>query len=179
MKIRSEKIELVPVSELKFNPENRNIHPKEQIDRLALIIQESGFRSPGRISKQSGFVTVGEGRSRAAIQIGATHVPMMYQDYDTPEQEYQDSIADNAIDKWAYLDYSSIHNDLAKYGPFDLNLLGIPNFVADPSEKIPPSGALELSSKDFEVFNHTCPRCGFEFDSSKREREDSEGNLIE
>ena len=38
------------------------------------------------------------------------------------------------------------------------------------------NGAEELSFKDFETFSHTCPRCGFEFNSSK-EKTDVESNI--
>jgi hypothetical protein len=56
----------------------------------------------------------------------------------------------------------------------DLDLLGfsdaeLENLMDPFSDKL---GAKELSSADFETFNHVCPRCGFEFDSSAKEKEE-------
>ena len=60
----------------------------------------------------------------------------MYQDYDSEAQEYADGIADNAIDKWAELDLSSINNDVMDLGPdFDIRTMGIKDFVIEPAEK--------------------------------------------
>lgn len=132
MKIESKEIKLVPLSEIKLNPKNRNKHPTDQIDRLIDIIKYQGFRRPVTISNLSGFLSCGEGRYLAAKKLKINAIPAMYQDYDSPEQEYADGIADNAIDKWAELDLTSIQNDLADLGKdFDIDVLGIKNFELD------------------------------------------------
>lgn len=132
MKIESKEIKLVPLSEIKLNPKNRNKHPTDQIDRLIDIIKYQGFRRPVTISNLSGFLSCGEGRYLAAKKLKINAIPAMYQDYDSPEQEYADGIADNAIDKWAELDLTSIQNDLADLGKdFNIDVLGIKNFELD------------------------------------------------
>lgn len=134
--VRSKELKMVPLSEIKLNPKNRNTHPKEQIAELVHIIQTTGFRRPVTISNQSGFLSCGEGRFLAAKKLKMKEIPAIFQDYDSPDQEYADGIADNAIDKWAALDLSSINNDILDMGPdFDIRLMGIKDFVIEPAEK--------------------------------------------
>lgn len=132
MIIRADEIVMIPISEIKLNPKNRNKHPKDQIDRLVSIIQETGFRRPVTISNRSGHLSCGEGRYLAAKKLKLKEIPAMYQDYDSDEQEYADGIADNAIDKWAKLDLSSIHTDIQELGPFNMDFLGLKDFKFEP-----------------------------------------------
>jgi DNA modification methylase len=126
---------LIPVEELKAHPKNRNKHPKEQIERLAKVLEYQGWRYPIKVSKRSGFITSGHGRLEAAIHAGWNTVPVNYQDYDSDEQEYADLQADNAIALWAELDFSGINADIGSLGPdFDIDLLGIKNFTIDVAE---------------------------------------------
>lgn len=136
MKVRCVYDKLVPISELKSHPKNRNIHPDDQIARLAQILDYQGFRYPVKVSKLSGFVTSGHGRIEAAKKNGWTEVPVNFQEYESEEQEYADLVADNAIALWAELDLSGINIDLGDLGPdFELDLLGIENFEIDVSDK--------------------------------------------
>jgi len=160
VQIQAKDIVLVPIGEIKLNPKNRNKHPKEQIDRLADIIKYQGFRRPVTISNRSGTLSCGEGRYLAAKKLKMTHIPATYQDYDSEEQEYADGIADNALDKWAELDLSGINVDLAELGPdFDINLLGLKDFVLDMSE-------VSIKEKELDENIPTdkeCPSCGYKW----------------
>ena len=62
MKINCAYDELVDVSKLVPNPKNNNKHPKEQIERLAKIIDFQGQRTPIVVSNRSGFIVKGHGR---------------------------------------------------------------------------------------------------------------------
>jgi len=138
---------LVKVSELKPHPRNRNLHPPDQIKRLAKILKYQGWRYPVKVSKFSGFVTSGHGRIEAARLNGWETVPVNYQDYDNEEQEYADIQADNAIASWATLDLSGINADLGDLGPdFDIDLLGLKDFEIEPADK--------------EKKEKLCPHCG-------------------
>lgn len=122
------------VLSIKPNPKNRNNHSQEQIDRLVKLIEAHGWRQPLIVSKRSGKLVSGHGRLLAAKQLKLTHVPVMIQNFETAEEEYQFGIADNAIASWAELDLSGIHTDLPEIGPFDLELLGLKNFMLTPEE---------------------------------------------
>jgi DNA modification methylase len=68
----------------------------------------------------------------AALHAGETTVPVSFQDYESPEQEYADVIADNEIARWSELDIQGVNLDLGDLGPdFDLDLLGIDGFALD------------------------------------------------
>lgn len=136
MKIHCTYNELFPISSLKPSPKNRNKHPQEQIERLAKILEYQGWRYPIKVSNQSGFITSGHGRLLAAKSLGQTEVPVNFQDYESEEQEYADIQADNAIASWAELDLAGINTDLEQLGPdFDLDMLGIKDFVLEPADK--------------------------------------------
>jgi hypothetical protein len=130
---------LVSVKELKPNPLNRNSHPKDQIERLAKILEFQGWRYPIKVSKRSGLITSGHGRLEAAKLLKWKEVPVSFQDYESEEQEYADTISDNSIASWSELDLSGINSDLTDLGPdFDIDLLGIKDFVLEPIEKLEP-----------------------------------------
>lgn len=123
---------MVPTDELKPNPKNRNVHPQDQIDRLAEILHFQGWRYPIKVSRQSGFVTSGHGRLAAAIANGWKEVPVNFQHYESPEQEFADLTSDNAIALWAELDLKGIKTD---FDSFKLTLapelLGLKDFALD------------------------------------------------
>lgn len=129
---------LVPVSELEAHPKNRNKHPDDQIERLAQILKYQGFRYPIKVSKKSGLITSGHGRLLAAKLNGWGEVPVNFQDYESDEQEYADVQADNAIASWAELDLSGINADLGDIGPFDIDMLGLKDFVVEIADKLDP-----------------------------------------
>lgn len=139
MKVHCPHDRLVSVRELKPHPKNRNQHPKDQIERLAKILEYQGWRYPIKVSKQSGFITSGHGRLEAARHLKLKEVPVSFQDYTDEAQEYADLQADNAIASWSELDLSAINSDIADLGPdFDIDLLGINGFVIEPADKLDP-----------------------------------------
>lgn len=139
MQIHCQYSQLVPVKELKAHPKNRNEHPKDQLERLAKILEYQGWRYPIKVSKLSGFITSGHGRLAAAKLLKLKEVPVSFQDYADEAQEYADLQADNAIASWSELDLSAINADIGDLGPdFDIDLLGIKDFVIEPAEKLEP-----------------------------------------
>lgn len=132
MEIKSKEIKLVLVSEIKENPKNLNQHPEDQIARLAEIIKAEGFRVPLIVSNRSGLLVSGHGRLQASKMLGLETVPVVFQDFESEEQEFRVGVSDNAIASWAQLDLSGIHLELPNMNPFDVNLLGIRNFQFEP-----------------------------------------------
>lgn len=138
-------IKLIPIDEIVPNPKNRNSHPEKQIKRLAKILKYQGWRAPLIVSNQSGNLVAGHGRYMAARELGLKVVPVMYQDFDSPEQEYAHGVADNAIASWAELDLSNIHLDLPQLDAsfMELDMLGIEKFQLEPTkphkEKVCPN----------------------------------------
>lgn len=137
--------ELVDPKSLKDNPKNRNKHGSDQIERLAKLYEYHGVRHPIIVSQRSGFIVAGHGRKLAAIRAGVDQMPVVYQNFDSDEAEYAFIQSDNAIALWSELDLSGINSDLPDLGPdFDLDVLGIKDFVLEPADKEFP----DLDGKD-------------------------------
>ena len=150
---------MLDTSSLKYHPKNRNKHSVEQIKRLAKLIEYQGFRHPVIISSISNYIIAGHGRVEAAKQLGMEKVPCDIQEFKDVDQEYAFLISDNSISSWAEFNLSEINTDLADLGPdFDIDLLGIKDFVLEPAEFIEPP--LKGEPKDKETEMMTCPNCG-------------------
>jgi hypothetical protein len=61
--------------------------------------------------------------------------PVVYQDFEDDDQEWLFVQSDNAIANWAELDLKGINADLSELGPFDIDLIGIKDFVVEPAER--------------------------------------------
>lgn len=128
---------LVDPAELKPNPVNPNRHSAHQIQLLASIIQEQGWRNAITVSKRSGLLVRGHGRLEAALLIGCEVVPVDEQDYATEAEELADLLADNRLAELAELDEGDLKSLLAKIQEsdpsFDLELTG---FAEDEIRKL-------------------------------------------
>lgn len=139
---------IVEIKDLKPHPKNPNKHSKEQIERLAKIVEYQGIRRPVRVSKLSGFITAGHGLVAAIKFLGLKDVPVNFQDYENEDQEYADIIADNSIASWADLDLASINLEVPSLGPdFDIDLLGFKDFEIEPADKYGDKDADELPAQ--------------------------------
>lgn len=148
--------EVLPLTKLKKSKFQRNKHPQDQIIRLAKIMEAHGVRHPIHISKLSGTVCFGHGRWEAAKLNKYSSYPIVYQEFKDEDEEYACVQSDNAIAMWAELDLASINNDLQNLGPdFDIDLLGIKDFVLEPAEKF------EAQSDEDAVPEAADTRCKF------------------
>lgn len=139
MKIQVSEIELVSVNSLIPHPKNNNKHPPEQIERLAKLIEYQGFRNPIVVQKGTNLVVAGHGRIEAAKKLGYKQVPVTYQEFDSEAQLYAYLTSDNAIASWAELDLSAVNQEMLDLGPdFDIDMLGLKDFVIEPIEKFEP-----------------------------------------
>ena len=89
--------ELVDPEKLVPNKRNPNTHPDTQIQLLARIISETGWRAPITVSNLSGQIVRGHGRLQSSLLLGVKSVPVEYQHYDSIAAEYADLVADNRI----------------------------------------------------------------------------------
>lgn len=96
--------EMVSIQKIVPNPGNPNTHDDQQIKLLAEIIKANGWRQPITVSTRSGFVVKGHGRRLAALAMGATDVPVDYQEYGSEAEEWADLIADNRLAELSTID---------------------------------------------------------------------------
>lgn len=126
---------MVPIADLVLDPENRNLHPEEQLQELMNIIRFQGFREPVTVSLLSGVVKSGNARVIAAQRLGMTELPVIFQEFDDAAQEYAHGIATNAIAKWSKFDLTAIGKELPSLFPdLDMSFLGIKDFKIDLGE---------------------------------------------
>jgi len=69
-------VEMLPVGQVKENPNNSRTHPKKQIRKLAKNIQLFGFTNPLLVDEKS-VLLAGHGRLAAAKSIGLATVPVL------------------------------------------------------------------------------------------------------
>ena len=143
------------------NPANPNRHSAHQIQLLASIIQEQGWRNPVTVSKRSGLIVRGHGRLEAALLIGCQTIPVDEQDYASEAEELADLLADNRLSELAELDEDGLRRALRSISEadpaFDLELTG---FMEDEIRKLmdgEEDGAGELETiprMECQAFEH-------------------------
>lgn len=126
---------ILPLVEVKANPNNPNLHPPEQIAILKKCIEKQGWRSPIVISTLSGYVVKGHGRLIAAIDGDMDYAPVDYQDYESLAEEYADMTADNQISELSHMDpelLAEIFIEMGEIDPeFDFSLTGFDEMEID------------------------------------------------
>jgi hypothetical protein len=118
---------LVEVGKLNANPRNPNRHPDRQLDLYAKVIKHQGWRRAVVVSNQSGYIVTGHGAVEAAKRAGWASVPVDYQDFKTPADEFAHLLCDNSLPELAELDQAQLSSLLAELETtdnFDLDLTG-------------------------------------------------------
>ena len=180
---------LVKVEELVPHPKNPNAHPQSQIKILAQNIRYHGWRHPISVSRLSGFVVAGHGRLEAAKELGASIVPVEYQDFATEDNELAVLVGDNRLAELSSIDLNGLQDIidgfketnfdtvLAGYDPADLEaLLGEknPDFEDEEEKELSESEVtvqvanyrFRLSQEDFGVWIDTLKqKTGFDKES--------------
>lgn len=157
---------LADPNSLQPNPANPNRHSAHQIQLLASIIQDQGWRNPITVSKRSGLIVRGHGRLEAALLLGCNEVPVDEQAYATEAEELADLLADNRLAELAELDEGDLKRLLTTIQEsdpdFDLELTGFAedeirrlfedDEAADDLETIPKMECQAFEHHDYLVF---------------------------
>lgn len=106
--------EIAELDTLKPNPQNPNKHPTAQIQLLAHVITQQGWRAPITVSRRSGCIVRGHARRLAGMATGSKYAPVEYQDYKDEAAEMEDLVADNRIAELAVLDEAALAEILAE-----------------------------------------------------------------
>ena len=117
---------IVEITTLVPNPRNPNKHPETQIELLAKIIRNQGWRNAIVVSKRSGFVVKGHARLAAALLLKVPTAPVDVQDYENEAAEWADMIADNRLAELAEMDHEALNVLIAELdGKIDMDLTGL------------------------------------------------------
>lgn len=170
--IKNDKPEIIKIEIERLIPyiNNSRTHSDSQVAQIAASIREFGFTNPVLIDGECGIIA-GHGRVLAARKLGMEVVPCIEISHLTPAQKKAYIIADNKLALNADWDNDLLALELGELqeADFDLSLIG---FDADELSLIMQfesrCEAQESSTKEIDPdgykMDHTCPRCGFEFD---------------
>ncbi len=162
--------QIVDITGIIPNPRNPNKHPDKQVELLAKIIMNQGWRAPITVSRQSGFIVRGHGRFQAATIMQVDTVPVDYQDYASEAEEWADLIADNRISELSQMDTGILKDLLIEIdtGAIDMDLTGFDGKAMEALMTIEGSpDDVEMPEYDEDVADDVqqviCPKCGEEF----------------
>lgn len=153
----------------KLVPYDRNPRVNDHaVAAVAKSIREFGFRQP-IVTDENLTVLVGHTRLKAAKELGLSVVPVHVAEGLTEAQKKAYRLADNKLNEMAEWDTERLAIELEslRLDEFDLNLTGFSEgelfaMLEEAGTKI-IQGSKEYGEEDFSEFEHTCPKCGFEF----------------
>lgn len=160
-------VENIEISKLIAYENNAKLHPREQIEQIKKSIVEFGFLDP--IACDENYVILeGHGRLLASQEIGLKEVPV-FQVLNLSEAEKRAyRIAHNKLTLNSDFDFDLLKVDLSFLEDvnFDIALTG---FDTDELTENNEENEEQISeAKEIDVdemmFDHKCPKCGFEFD---------------
>jgi hypothetical protein len=105
-------VPLVPVGELRPDPDNPRTHDEAQVAKLAEAMRTVGWTNP-IIATDDGTILAGHGRLRAALRLGLDAVPVLLFSDLTPEQRRLILIGDNRLAEDAGWDREALAGLLA------------------------------------------------------------------
>lgn len=191
MQIKAESIEIVDINSVIPHPKNMHEHSNQQIDRLVKLIEYQGMRNPVVVQKGTNLIVAGHGRVMALKKMGAIKVPVIYQEFDSDAQLYAYMVSDNAIgkDTWASLDLSAVNTEMLDLGPdFDVDMLGIKDFVIEPMEGVLPDlngdepdcqqVTFVLSNEQKDLLDEALSKAKKEEDCADELNQNSNGNAL-
>lgn len=160
----------VKVKDLIPYARNARLHSEEQITKVAASIKEFGFLNPVILDGENGIIA-GHCRVLAAKKLGIKELPAIEAIHLTETQKKAYIIADNKLAEGSTWDNELLKiefEELQEAG-FDVELTG---FVLDEIDGLcldgegtneePESSTEEIDVDEYKM-DHTCPKCGFEY----------------
>ncbi len=155
------KVVMWPIAKIKPYPKNPMIHPKAQIDALALDMRTDGVTTAILVDEK-GEIIYGHARRLAAIENGFTEYPVMQALGWTDAQKRATRIKDNQRARQSDWDIPTLRLEVGdlKLAGFDLPLLGFPDaslrWMADGQLVVDPAaewaGMPQFSQGDHTAF---------------------------
>lgn len=159
------------VSSLRPYEKNNKKHDKEQILRIANSIKEFWFTQPVVIDN-SNTIIIGHGRYEAAKLLELEKIPVVKLWYLTEQQVSKLRILDNKLNE-SEREYTNLKEELDKLDDFDFWELELDKrnlFPEIKPEEFDEFKEVKFQAKNKEYteddlgdFDHTCPKCWFQF----------------
>lgn len=96
---------LVPIDQVKQHPDNPNNGDDENLKES---IQINGFVTAITADANTGYIVAGNTRYRVLHELGATHIPVIWEDSWTEEGAVRYLVGDNASSRRAVMDESQL-----------------------------------------------------------------------
>lgn len=170
--MQKSKIEMIEVDKLVPYARNARTHSNQQVDQIVASLKEFGYTSPILLDGGTEIIA-GHGRVMALSKLGVREVPCIRLSHLSEAQKKAYRLADNqlALNSGWDMDLLKIELNDLNGDNFELGLVGFDDsflnglMATEPlSDPVKSKGAKELNEDDFQKFDHTCPRCNFEFD---------------
>lgn len=157
------------ISDLIPDPNNARKHDQKNLDAIKGSLVKFGQQKPIVIDKNN-IVIAGNGTLQSARALGWTEIDCVV----TTLEGFNAAafgLADNRTSELAEWDFSNLGPSLhaLREADFPLSEIGFDTSYLDDllNPKSPTiEGSKELDEESFSSFDHTCPKCGFEFDSA-------------
>jgi DNA modification methylase len=115
------KIAFLRPCDLRLNPRNARVHPPQQIDQIARSIERFGFNNPVLVDRQNNLLA-GEGRVKAARQLGLARIPTLRIEHLTPAEKRAFVLADNKLAEGSGWSRDILTLELQELADLDFNL---------------------------------------------------------
>ena len=144
----------------------------EAVAEVAKSIRRFGFASPIVANSRDNTVIAGHSRLEAAKRLELDQVPVRWMDLDPVDAKVL-ALADNRLGEIAKWDETALAQILQDIAAVDDTALSDTGFTDqqiaaltgdDISKEFEAQDGGELDLDSFDTFDHTCPRCGFEWD---------------
>lgn len=112
---------LVPISQVKQHPDNPNNGDDENLKES---IQINGFVTACTADANTGYLVAGNTRYRTLLALGATQIPIIWEDSWTEEGAVRYLIGDNASSRRAVMDQAQLLSLLGALQETEQGLLG-------------------------------------------------------
>lgn len=159
--------ERVDVKKLKFDKRNARKHDKKNIKAIKDSLVKFGQQKP-IVVMEDGTVIAGNGTLQAAIELGWDTIDVHWTAL-KKDEAIAYGLVDNRSAELAEWDDDNLKELLSELDASGWDLEGLGWDEHDIGSLSPKDieGSKELDEDEFSTFDHTCPKCGFEFDGDK------------
>lgn len=112
---------LVPIDQVKQHPDNPN---NGDDDNLVESIQVNGFVTAITADANTGYIVAGNTRYRALLALGATQIPVIWEDKWNAEGAVRYMVGDNASSRRAVMDEAALIELLGQLAETEKGLTG-------------------------------------------------------
>lgn len=153
----------IPIESLHCDPANVRKHDKKNLSAIAGSLKSFGQQKPIVVDGNN-VVIAGNGTLEAAKSLGWHEIDCVRTEM-TGAEAIAFALADNRTAELAFWDMDELQLQLGALftDEFDIGEIGFNPSDFGFTEKKSKDSNKEFSADDFSDFEHTCPKCGFQF----------------